>query len=62
MAKALVEDFETELDEVKEYGLSVLAKNERAIGFYLKMGYVEEYRNGSSVYFSKNIQDGDFHE
>lgn len=55
VASALVDQFENQLDKGKSYGLSVIARNERAIGFYLKMGYVEEFRNGSSVYFWKKI-------
>lgn len=62
VASALVDEFENQVGEGNEYGLSVVANNERAIGFYLKTGYVEEARKGSSVYFWKRIPEGEFHE
>ena len=57
VASALVAEFEKSLADCREYGLSVLAENSRAIAFYRKTGYTEEMRRGKSVYFFKNLSE-----
>lgn len=57
VASALVAEFEKSLTGYREYGLSVLADNSRAVAFYRKTGYTEEMRRGKSVYFFKTLPE-----
>lgn len=56
VSKALVSGFESSLGDFQTYGLSVLAENARAVAFYRKLGYSEEFVRGVSVYFFKSIE------
>jgi ribosomal protein S18 acetylase RimI-like enzyme len=39
------------------YGLSVRKHNQNAIDFYLRLGFVEEFRTHKSIYLIKNLQE-----
>lgn len=59
LATQLVQLFEQriKLDNAAHgYGLSVKIDNQRAIGFYKKIGFTLEGRKGKSIYFTKNIE------
>jgi len=62
VASGLVSGFENSILGYQKYGLSVLAENSRALAFYIKQGYVEEMRNGKSVFFWKSISADREHE
>ncbi len=53
IAGRLVAAFEAGLPAGQSYGLSVHEVNERAIGFYRKVGFSEEARRNGLVYFRK---------
>lgn len=56
IGSALVVAFNNEMKKVtKRYYLSVLANNERAIGFYKKMGFVEAYRCKNEIQMTKTL-------
>ncbi len=58
VASALVSSFEKCLGDFRVYGLCVIVENSRAIAFYRKMGYSEEFRRGQSLYFFKQVPEG----
>lgn len=52
----LIRAFEAELgDRWTSYGLSVKDHNTRAIAFYRKCGFEEEFRKDRTIYFRKNV-------
>ncbi|WP_158560387.1 GNAT family N-acetyltransferase [Paenibacillus contaminans] len=55
VAEKLVQAFENEIASLTAYGLSVKKTNERAIGFYHKMGFEVEVEQPDCYYFVKKL-------
>lgn len=57
VGKSLVENLEKYLIEKKItiYGLSVRKHNQKAIDFYKRLGFFEEFRTHKSIYFIKKL-------
>lgn len=55
VAGELVTGFESHLTPGVDYGLSVHDDNERAIGFYRKLGFVEEGRRAGTVFLMRKV-------
>lgn len=58
IGKNMISNFEMDLAEhkLKNYGLSVRMHNEKAIKFYLNLGFKEEFRTKKSIYFVKHLE------
>lgn len=57
VGKYLIENLEKHLVEkgIDIYGLSVRKHNQKAIDFYKRLGFVEEFRTHKSIYFVKKL-------
>lgn len=57
VGKKLIQQLEQDLlqIDISVYGLSVRKHNSKAIDFYLKQGFIEEFRTGKSIYFIKSL-------
>lgn len=58
IGRKLIQKFEQDLiqNKVHAYGLSVRRHNNKAIDFYYKLGFVEEFRTNKSIYFIKRLK------
>ncbi len=59
VGSSLIKNFEKKLIQNGKfiYGLSVRKHNQNAIDFYLRLGFVEEFRTHKSIYLIKNLQE-----
>ncbi len=59
IGRKLITTFENDLHSkgISQYGLSVRKNNSKAIEFYRKLGFIEEFRTNKSIYFVKEIKN-----